>query len=260
MALLQANKLGVVFPLRAAKRRKLRAGAAEDRFIVNKAGKATGLRALADIDFTLRDGDRLAIVGRNGSGKSTLLRVLGGVLPPDAGQVYVDGEVRAIFNLSVGVQAASTGRENILLNGLLAGRPREVIDAQMDEIMDFADLGRFIDMPYESYSAGMKMRLLFAAATTFKPDILLMDEWLSAGDAAFKAKAQERMQDLASEAGVLVLASHQASVLKAACTLGLWIDEGRTRMFGPIEEVLDAYTEFSSAERKRAASVAAQNR
>jgi len=245
MAYLEARGVGVVFPFKGPRRQgKLKGAAEEDRFVKTAAGRVVGLRALDDVSFTLADGDRLGLVGRNGSGKSTLLRVLGGSLPPDAGQVFAAGEVRAIYNLSVGSQAASTGRENILLSGLLAGRTRaEVLDRE-DEIVEFADIGRFIDMPFGSYSAGMKMRLLFAIATAFAPDVLLLDEWLSAGDAAFKKRARERMRAMADEAGVLVLASHHSEMLRATCNKALWIEQGRIRMFGGVNETIDAYDAF----------------
>ena len=251
MAMLEAREVGVVFPFRAGKRRVIKGVAGERRFVKNKKGQVTGLRAIADVNFTLKDGDRLAIVGVNGSGKSTLLRVLGGVLPPDFGQVYADGSLRGIFSLSVGATPAATGRQNILLSGLVAGRSRQEVEEKADEIAEFSELGRFLDMPFQSYSAGMKMRLLFAASTAFRPDILILDEWLSAGDARFRAKAQTRMRELADEAGVLVLAAHSSTTLKNVCNRALWLDEGRMRMIGDVDEVLDAYAaETSSAPEK----------
>ncbi|MEL6363545.1 MAG: ABC transporter ATP-binding protein [Pseudomonadota bacterium] len=242
MATLRADHIDLIYPLRAGSTPKFANRRAEaDRFVRDPSGRATGLKALSDIDFRLTDGERLALVGRNGSGKSTLLRVLGGVLPPDSGQVYADGSMRGIFNLQVGAQAAATGRENIVLSGLVAGASRAEIAEREAEIVDFAELDDFIDMPFASYSAGMKMRLLFATATAFAPDILILDEWLSAGDAPFREKAKKRMSEMVAQSGVLVLASHQRSLLRDVCTKALWLHDGRMRMYGPVDDVLEAY-------------------
>ncbi len=247
MTHLSARDVELVFPLSAGRQPKFSdARAQSDRFIRNKAGRATGLRALTEINFSLSDGDRLALIGRNGSGKSTLLRVLGGVLPPDKGEVLAAGALRGIFNLQVGAQPSASGRDNIILSGLVAGRTRAEIAEREAEIIDFSELGDFIDMPFGSYSAGMKMRLLFAAATAFAPDILILDEWLSAGDAPFRAKAQARMSEMVERSGVLVLASHQRALVRDVCTLGLWLHEGRMQMFAPVDEVLDAYDDFQA--------------
>jgi ABC-type polysaccharide/polyol phosphate transport system ATPase subunit len=200
-------------------------------------GRKRYILALRNLNLHIRQGERVGIVGSNGSGKSTLLRVLGGIYPPTAGSLVADGTVSSLFNLNLGVQADATGRENIVIRGLLKGLRRQQINARMQDIIEFAELEDVIDLPLRTYSAGMRMRLLFAIATSFSPEILLLDEWIGAGDSNFQKKAAERMNTLVSQAGITVIASHSRGLLRKVCDLGLWLDAGRVRAFGPIEEV-----------------------
>ncbi|MEM6890473.1 MAG: ATP-binding cassette domain-containing protein [Pseudomonadota bacterium] len=212
--------------------------------IVDSRGQVRGVRALDRISFGLGHGDRMAIVGRNGSGKTTLLQVLAGILAPDSGSLEKRGRSTSLINIALGVQPEATGNRNITLRGLAASRTRHEIEAKRQEIAEFSELGDFLDMPVETYSAGMKMRLTFAIATAFEPEILILDEWLSAGDSAFKAKATRRMNDFVEKAGILVLASHSRKLMEENCEQALWIDKGRVIEFGPVKEIIDAYENY----------------
>lgn len=216
----------------------------DNRMITNKNGELIAVHALEDVSFRLRQGDRLAIVGRNGSGKTTLLQVLAGILSPDQGRVVTRGRKTSLININLGVQPEATGHRNITLRGLAAGYTRKAIDEKRAGIAEFSELGDFLDLPIETYSAGMRMRLTFAIATAFDPEILILDEWLSAGDIGFKDKATKRMQEFVAKAGILVLASHSRALLLQNCNICIWLDSGRIRQFGDVEEVVNSYEAF----------------
>ena len=199
------------------------------------------VRALRDINLGLGDGDRLGIIGGNGAGKSTLLRLLAGVYAPTHGRRTIQGRVSSLFELNLGFEMESSGRQNIFYRGYLLGETPRTMRAKMDEIADFCDLGRFLDIPMRFYSAGMLVRLAFAIATTLEPEILLVDEVLSAGDAAFQEKARKRMRDMLSRARIIVVVSHDLETLARTCETGLWMDKGRIRLLGPMEDVIAAY-------------------
>lgn len=206
-----------------------------DAIITHKSSRY--VEAIRNASFEVNPGQRLGLIGRNGSGKSTLLRILGGIYEPTAGSIYVEGSVTSLFNINLGVQPDASGRENILIRGLLKGLRRRDIYSQMDDIIDFAELQSFIDMPLRTYSQGMSMRLAFAIATAFSPEILLLDEWIGAGDERFQVKAQKRMTELVNESGITVIASHNRLLLERVCDIGMWLDRGRIRAYGPIKDV-----------------------
>lgn len=183
--------------------------------------------ALSDVNFSLRSGDRLGLVGPNGAGKTTLLKVLYGIYEPTTGSIDVNGRVDALFNISLGFRKEATGRRNIELRGLINGWSMEEIRARTEAIIEFSELGDFIDMPLRTYSQGMAARLAFAVSTTFEPEILLMDEWIGAGDARFKEKASERMKSISERAGIIVLASHNESLIEKVCNKCLRLEHGR---------------------------------
>jgi ABC-type polysaccharide/polyol phosphate transport system ATPase subunit len=187
--------------------------------------------ALDGISFALEAGDRLGLVGSNGAGKTTLLKVLYGIYPPHSGSVVVNGRVDALFNIRLGFRAEATGRRNIELRGLVNGWSAKEIAKRMDAIIEFSELGEFIDMPFKSYSAGMAARLAFSTATTLEPEILVMDEWIGAGDPKFQEKARARMNDLAEKAGIIVLASHNHALLRRICNKILHLEGGRVVAF-----------------------------
>ncbi|MCC5996503.1 MAG: ABC transporter ATP-binding protein [Oceanicaulis sp.] len=207
----------------------------------DKKGRVIGVRALQGVSFEAEAGERLALVGENGSGKTTLLQVLAGIYTPDEGVVEIEGRTTALVNINLGMNAEASGHRNITLRGLATGRTREEIEERRAEIAAFSELGDFLDLPVETYSAGMRMRLSFAIATAFEPDVLILDEWLSAGDTAFRKKATGRMRRFVDQAGILVLASHSPTLLTDTCKRALWLDAGRVRAEGPVSDILKAY-------------------
>ncbi|MGV6800557.1 MAG: ABC transporter ATP-binding protein [bacterium] len=239
MSEINAENISLIYPLNF----KPETGKSPDpeRFVISSSGRVKGLKVLKNVSFHLKSGDRLAIIGRNGAGKSTLLKVLGGILPIDHGHLQINGKVRGLYNIHLGLRPEASGYRNIYLSGLLSGNSPKMIRAKMAEIAEFTELGDFLSMPVSTYSAGMRMRLMFAAATAFDPSILLMDEWLGAGDDLFRSKAQERMQQLVEKAGILVLASHQQKLLKDTCNKAIWLHQGEVLAFGTLEDVLADY-------------------
>jgi ABC-type polysaccharide/polyol phosphate transport system ATPase subunit len=246
---LLAESLGVSFPVRGNIREQ-GLSESDDRLIWNKHGKLRAVQALRNISLDLKTGDRLAIVGRNGSGKTTLLQVLGGILSPSAGRLTYRGRVTSLININLGIQPEASGHRNITLRGLASGYSRKEIEQKRGEIAEFSELGEFLSMPMMSYSAGMRMRLTFAIATAFTPEILVLDEWLSAGDTAFKKKATNRMQEFVGKAGILILASHSRQLILDNCEQAIWLDGGEIRERGPVEEVLKAYESDSAPSPK----------
>lgn len=200
----------------------------------------TYVRALEGVSFDLERGDRLAIVGHNGSGKSTLLRILAGIYHPTAGHVSASGGVSGIFNMSLGFRQEATGYRNLVLKGLMSGRSRAEIEAALPEIAEFTGLGPYLDMPLQTYSQGMAMRLAFAVTTAFTNDILVMDEWIGAGDAGFQEKIVARMNDFLHASTIIVVASHSASLLRRIANRAIWLEHGAIRQAGGIE-VIDEY-------------------
>ncbi len=199
------------------------------------------VQALRDITLSLSSGDRLGIVGRNGAGKSSLLRVMAGIYEPAFGRVHVGGTLNALLDPGVGMNLDLTGRENIALRGRYAGLDRGAIRQLEDDVQAFAALDAFLDLPVRVYSTGMVIRLGFGLATAVAPQVLLMDEWFMAGDSAFQDKARARLEGMVRGAEILVLTSHQVSVLRTWCTRVLWLEAGRVRADGPADEVIAQY-------------------
>lgn len=212
-----------------------------------KAPGTAVIQALKNISVEVGPGERLGLVGRNGSGKSTLLRVMAGVYEPNQGQLHVEGHVAPLFNVGLGMRREATGRRNIVLRGLMRGLTTKEAEAKIPEIIEFSGLEEFIDMPVRTYSSGMAMRLSFATATAFEPEILLLDEWIGAGDQAFQRKARERMFELVDSAGITVIASHRDGLLRKVCSKILWLDRGIVRAVGPVEEVLEQFNASEDA-------------
>jgi ABC-type polysaccharide/polyol phosphate transport system ATPase subunit len=197
--------------------------------------------ALNGITLDINHGDRLAILGANGAGKSTLLKVLAGIYAPTRGRMHASGRVSALLTASVGLNLDATGRENIIIRGMYMDvHPRDM-RARVDEITEFTELGSFIDMPVRTYSAGMMVRLCFAVATALRPEILLMDEWLAAGDAGFLRKARQRMEDFVSRTSILVLASHSLPVVREWCNRAVLLNQGRIAAIGSVDDVAAVY-------------------
>lgn len=206
-------------------------------------GKETGVaivQALQDINLELRDGDRVGLIGHNGAGKSSLLRTLAGVYGPAAGHFVREGRVASLIDPALGIEADATGFENIMLRGLVMGLNKREIDRLTPSICEFSGLGEYLAMPVRTYSTGMAMRLAFSISTSVQADILLMDEWLSVSDAEFRAKAEQRMREMITQSGILVLASHSPKLLQKECNMLVHLERGRivgTRRLAPGERI-----------------------
>ncbi|RZN35408.1 ABC transporter ATP-binding protein [Bradyrhizobium sp. Leo121] len=209
--------------------------------IARDANDRITIDALRDVSFSLDSGDRLALIGANGAGKTTLLRVMAGIYEPMAGIVTVHGRISPMFDIGLGIDADLSGYDNIRLRGLLLGLSSGEIDQLLPGIAEFTELGDYLDMPVRTYSSGMTLRLTFAVATCFEPEILLMDEWILAGDAHFMDRAQARIDSFVQKASVLVLASHNLEVCRRWCNKGLWLQQGQIRSFGEIASVIESY-------------------
>ena len=199
------------------------------------------VRAIDDLSLRLESGDRLGLIGHNGAGKSTLLRVMAGIYPPTAGTVAVQGKTVPLLDISLGMDEQSTGRQNIRLRGLLLGMSHTEIGKKTDEIAEFTELGDYLDLPLRTYSNGMRVRLAFGISTAIDADILLLDEVLGVGDASFQEKANKRLQDLHNRAEIVVLAIHSSDAIRKTCNKVLWMERGRVRMFGTVDDVVSAY-------------------
>jgi len=199
-------------------------------------------KALEDINFTVEQGDVYGIVGTNGSGKSTLLKIIAGVLEPSKGSVTVNGSIAPLIELGAGFDMELTARENIYLNGALLGYSRKYIDTHFDEIVDFAEVREFLDMPMKNYSSGMVARVAFAVATATIPDILVVDEALSVGDFLFQEKCEHKINELVREHNTtLLFVSHSIDQVERVCEKAVWIEKGHLRKIGTVEEVCAAY-------------------
>lgn len=187
----------------------------------------TVVRALDGLSFDFQEGARVGLVGHNGSGKTTLLRVLSGVYAPVSGELKIQGKVVSLLDVSMGIDHDSTGFENIYLRGILDGLKPATIRSKTDEIADFTDLGDFLNLPVRTYSSGMMLRLAFAISTSIETDILIMDEWLSIGDAAFSAKAATRLDSLVSKSAILVIATHDPDLVSNLCNRRIHLEHGR---------------------------------
>ena len=251
-----AENIGVTFPVNGSVSKDINQPNAT-RMIWDEKGRLRGVRAISDVSFQLKKGDRLAIIGENGSGKTTLLQVLAGILSPETGQLRVRGRITSLININLGIQAEATGHRNITLRALAAGYTHREIEEKRREIAEFSELGEFLHMPLDTYSAGMCMRLIFSIATAFEPEVLILDEWLSAGDAAFREKATRRMNEFVEKAGILVLASHSRKLILDNCDIGLWMEEGQVKAIGPVLEIMNAYEAFQNKKSHEQAAAAA---
>ena len=212
---------------------------------IGKLGNDTSghiiVKILKNLNFELKNGDKLGIIGRNGAGKTTLLRALTGVYPPTKGKAIIHGNVASLIDISLGIDHEATGRENIFLRGALLGIMKEEMKEIIDEIIEFSELNEFIDMPVRTYSSGMHLRLAFSVSTVIKPEVLIMDEWLSVGDENFKNKADARLAKLVNSTDVLVIASHSSELIKKNCNRVIWLENGKIMLDGTPDKVCCAY-------------------
>lgn len=197
--------------------------------------------AVKDVSFQVRAGEAWGLIGTNGSGKSTLLKAISGIMKPYKGTIRINGSVAPLIELGAGFDPECTARENIFLNGCVLGHTEKFMQEHFDEIVDFAEIHKFLDSPIKNYSSGMKARLGFSVATMVKPDILIVDEILSVGDYKFKQKCMKRMEQLLSGGTTLLYVSHNIEEVMRLCDHAIWIDKGEMKMVGDVQTVCDAY-------------------
>lgn len=197
--------------------------------------------AVKDVSFTVHEGEAWGLIGTNGSGKSTMLKAISGILKPYQGSITVDGSVAPLIELGAGFDPNLTARENIFLNGCVLGHTEKFMQEHFDEIVDFAEIHKFLDSPLKNYSSGMRARLGFSVATMVKPDILIVDEILSVGDYKFRQKCEKRMKELLSGGTTLLYVSHSIDEVRRLCDHAIWLDKGVARMQGDVTAVCDAY-------------------
>ncbi len=242
-ARIDVENISVFFPLYHGSSRSLKktvVAAASGRVAQDQSHRIV-VQALRDLSFSLTSGDRLGLIGANGAGKTTLLRVLAGIYEPVMGRMRVQGSVNALLDPNLGMNMDLTGRENIRLRGLYNGLGAPALRRLEEDVQEFAELGDFMELPVRIYSSGMVVRLGFALATAIRPQILLMDEWILAGDAIFIEKARARLEDMVRGAEILVLSSHSTKIVHSWCTRVMWMKEGQVVADGPAREVLESY-------------------
>ncbi len=238
------HRVSIGFPILHVPHRSLKKSllaAATGGAILQDAHNVPFIRALYDISGHFAPGDRIGLVGRNGAGKTTLLRTIAGIYEPMSGYVQTEGRIGALFDLNAGFNPELTGRENIMTRGICMGARPPEIRACVGEIEEFTELGDYLDMPIRTYSSGMQLRLAFAIATSSRPDILIMDEWLMAGDELFLKKAQTRMEAFVTSAKILVLASHSHDIIRHWCNKAMLLMNGEMKAFGDVNDVLNEY-------------------
>lgn len=234
---INAHNLSVEFPIFENSHRSLKKkvlNLTTGGVIGNDAGNHPVVTALNQLNFSFSDGDRIGLVGHNGSGKTTLLRVLSGIYSPTRGSLKLKGRVASLLDVSSGVDPDATGFENIYLRGIMNGFKPSQIKDKIDEIADFTELGEYLNLPVRTYSSGMMLRLTFAISTSIEADILIMDEWLSVGDADFQSKAAERLKRLVDNASILIIASHSPELIQNVCNRRISLEHGRIMADEPI--------------------------
>lgn len=251
MTSLLVEKLSLSFPIYHADSRNLRRwlGArvqdakrsATGGVLAEDERHRLSIQVLRDISFSVRSGERLGLVGRNGAGKTSLMRALAGIYAPLSGRITIEGRFSALLDAQLGMNPELTGAENIRLRCLFSGCSRKVYRSVLEDVASFAELGSFIDLPVKTYSSGMALRLAFGLASAITPQILLMDEWMMAGDARFMERARQRLERLVDSSEIMVLSSHVEDVLRQWCTRIIWLEGGEIRQDGPPGAVLDAY-------------------
>ena len=244
MAKVSISRASVVLPIYNSSARSITnsiVSAATGGALTAQKGGHVNINALTDITLDIVSGDRIGIIGHNGAGKSTLLRLLSGIYEPTSGSITRSGTVASLVDISLGIDPESTGRENIFVRGKLLGLSKKEISTKIDEIVDFSELGNYINLPVRTYSSGMLLRLAFSVSTSITADILIMDEWLSVGDEAFSERASNRLKFLVDESEILVIASHTQSLIESTCNKVVWLDKGVVRKVGPTKEITAEY-------------------
>lgn len=242
MAHIRLNNASISYPVFNSHSRSLRTA------VFSKLGgnlvahsKSIVVDAIKNLTLSLENGDRLALLGHNGAGKTTLLRALAGVYPPQTGTVDIKGRISSFTDITLGMDAEATGWDNIIFRCAFMGMSFKEAHALAPSIAEFSELGEFLDMPVRTYSSGMFIRLAFAISTSIEPDIVIMDEMISAGDAQFISKASARIEQILGNASIFVIASHDMSIIRKFCKRALWLEKGVARALGPTEEIIEAY-------------------
>lgn len=231
-----------IFDARSRSLKKTMAGLVGGR--IASGTRVPIIEALRNISLDLGHGSRTALIGHNGAGKSTLLRLLSGIYEPTRGTAEVRGRVAPVFDLGVGMDPEISGLENIVIRGLFLGMTHKQMEARVDDIAEFTELGDFLQMPLRTYSTGMRVRLALGVVTSIDPEILLLDEGIGAVDAAFLEKSKRRLKALVERSGLLVFASHSDEFLRELCDTAIWMEQGQIRQQGKLDEVLGSYREF----------------
>jgi len=242
MALVRLNNVTLQYPIYSPQSQSVRAhlfSTLGGR--IDSSHRVRVVQALRDVSFELNDGDSLGLVGHNGAGKTTMLRLISGIYEPTVGQVTVQGKLSTYVDITLGMDPEASGWDNIILRAAFLGLTFAEARAKSPEIAEFSELGEFLDMPVRTYSAGMFMRLAFAVTTTVQPEIMVMDEMIGAGDAAFLEKAMARARSLLAKTKIVVLATHSTDIMRLFCNKAAWLEKGQLVSFGPIDQVLEQY-------------------
>jgi ABC-type polysaccharide/polyol phosphate transport system ATPase subunit len=237
-SVIELNGVSLEYPIYSVKAQSLRnavVNLAVGGKLLRDGQDVVHVKALDNINFRLKEGDRLGIMGHNGAGKTTLLKVLAGVYEPTRGRIDIKGRISSMVDINLGVDGNLTGVENIINMARRRGYTTKQILARIPEIVEFSELGGFINLPFKTYSAGMCARLVFAVATSFEPDILMLDEWIGAGDASFFKKAEEKMNGILAQSRVMVLATHSRALVEKVCNKLLVLNAGTQVYFGDVD-------------------------
>ena len=253
MTSISLRHAGVEFPIYQAGARSLKkmliTGTTRGN-LARDAHDRVMVRALHDITLDIANSERVGVIGANGSGKTTLLKLLAGIYKPTQGQIRISGHTTALINTSVGLNPDATGRENIILRGLYMDvHPRQMRE-RVEQVAEFTELDSYLDMPVRTYSSGMMVRLAFAVSTCIQPEILILDEWLGAGDAKFLEKAQRRMREFVDGSSIVVLASHSLDLVTQWCSRVIYLRSGEIRAIGPVREVIERYKQDVTEHRR----------
>ena len=247
MSTISLRNISLQFKVRRERSASLKEFLLRGKFIKSR-NPVMEVVALDSLNLQIDEGERIGIIGHNGAGKSTLLRLLGGIYPPTSGELSVSGAVCSLFDFTLGFEPMASGRENIYYRGYLQGESPSQMQEKLEEIIEFSELGDFIDTPVRFYSSGMTIRLGFSIATSVEPDIFLVDECLTAGDTAFQEKAKRRMRELMDSCRVLVVVSHDIQTITEMCSRVIWMEHGRIKLDGPPEYVTSAYLQSMSCD------------
>ncbi len=250
MATIELRNVTIEFPIynvssRMFKKRFLRL--ATGGRVLHDINQHVVVRSLSDVSLSIKDGDRIALIGHNGSGKSTMLRLLAKIYEPNHGQIKIEGRISAMLDLIQGLEPESSGRDNIFMRGIVLGLSRKEIKRQTNEIAELTGLGDFLNMPVRTYSSGMLARLAFAILTSVEPEILLIDEVFGTGDTAFIKKAQERMSSLLTQSNIVVMASHSEDIIRQFCNRALVLEGGCVKYIGAVDEAFQYYNNGTSS-------------